>query len=604
MSSDEFDIKAFLRQLSTQAGVYRMYGAEDELLYVGKARNLKRRVSSYFLRASGNPRIEAMVEQIARIEITITRGEDEALLLEANLIKQFSPRYNVLYRDDKSYPYLKISGGHDYPRIQFYRGATKPPHQYFGPFPSAVAVRDTLLSLQRLFRLRPCSDSYFANRQRPCLQHQIQRCSAPCVGAISKADYAADVARGVRLLQGRGEELAAELGEQMESAAERLDFEQAARLRDQIAALRRVQEGRVIGKGGRNLDLIAVAPHAGQSCVVVMSVRDGLNLGHQSHFPRHPAQASVPELLSAFIGQHYLEHVPPAQIAVEQLPDDHEWLASGLAQRHQQKLNIEVPKRGPRVRLLALAHSTAQQALSARLAAGASMNARLDELQRLFGLDQAPQRMECFDISHTGGEKAVASCVVFNQEGPLKSAYRRFNISGVEPGDDYAAIHQAVLRRYQRVRKGEVPTPDLLLIDGGKGQLNAALAALEEAELPEIRVVGVSKGLGRRPGLEQLHLPEQDQALVLPGDSPGLHLIQQMRDEAHRFAITGHRGRRDKARLSSGLEAVDGLGPARRRALLKSLGGLAQLKRATVDELATVPGISRTLAERIHAHFH
>ena len=601
---DAFDIKAFLRQLTTGPGVYRMYGASDELLYVGKARNLKRRVSSYFLRASGSARIEAMVSQVQRIEVTLTGGEDEALLLEANLIKQLAPRYNVLYRDDKSYPYLKLTGDHDYPRVMFYRGATKPPHRYFGPFPSAVAVRETVLSMQKLFRLRPCSDSFLANRQRPCLQHQIGRCSAPCVGAVSVEDYQQDVRRAERLLTGHGEELAQELNQQMSAAADQLEFELAARLRDQLAALRRVQDSRVVSGQQRDMDLIALAPHTGVSCLVVMSVRDGMNLGHHSYFPKHPADTEPADILGAFISQHYLERPPPAEVLVQEQPADSDWLAQTLAARHQRKLRISVPQRGPRVRLMALAQSTAQQALSARLAAGASMLARLEELQEVFGLSQLPERMECFDISHTGGEKAVASCVVFNAEGPLKSAYRRFNISGVEPGDDYAAIRQAVSRRYARVREGEVPMPDLLLIDGGKGQLAQAVDALEEVGLPEVRVVGVSKGLGRRPGLEQLHLPEREQPLVLPGDSPGLHLIQQLRDEAHRFAITGHRGRRDKARLQSGLESIEGLGPAKRRALLQQFGGLAQLKRAPVEDLLKVKGISRALAERIHAYFH
>ena len=602
--SDDFDIKAYLRQLTTGPGVYRMLGSDDELLYVGKARNLKRRVSSYFLRASGNPRIEAMVDQIQRIEVTLTGGEDEALLLEANLIKQLAPRYNVLYRDDKSYPYLKLSGDHDYPRVMFYRGATKPPHRYFGPFPSAVAVRETVLSLQKLFRLRPCSDSFLANRQRPCLQHQIGRCSAPCVGLISPEDYAADVRQAERLMSGQGEELAGEINVQMGRAAEALEFERAARLRDQLAALRRVQDSRVLSGQQRDLDLIAVEPHQGFSAVVVMSVRNGMNLGHHSHFPRHPVGTEPEEVAVSFLTQHYLDRPPPSEILLESLPEDADWVAHSLGARHQCRLKLSVPKRGPRVRLLALARSTARQALSARLTAGASMVAKLEELQALFGLPDTPQRMECFDISHTGGERAVASCVVFNEEGPLKSAYRRFNIEGVEPGDDYSAIRQAVGRRYARIRDGEVAMPDLLFIDGGKGQLGAALQALDELGLSEVPIVSVSKGLGRRPGLEQLHLPGKADPLVLPADSAALHLIQQLRDEAHRFAITGHRGRRDKARLQSGLESIEGLGPAKRRALLQQFGGLAQLKRAPIEDLQKVKGISRQLAERIHAYFH
>ncbi len=599
-----FDPKSFLSQLTTQPGVYRMYGARDELLYVGKARNLKKRVGSYFLRASGDPRIESMVSQIARMEVTLTASEDEALLLEATLIKELTPRYNIMYRDDKSYPLVRITQSHPYPRIGFYRGAKSGPDLYFGPFPSAGSVRETLVTLQKLFRLRPCTDIFFANRQRPCLQHQIRRCSAPCVNLISTEDYVRDIKKAVRLLEGKGDDLARELSAEMEQAAEALDFERAARLRDQIAALQRVRENRSFTGGADELDVIVAAPHASSSCIVVVSVRDGINFGHGSFFPRHPPNVEMGELLAGFIAQYYLDRPIPPEILVSHTPDECEWLAHSLAARAGRKVRISEPQRGSKVKLLTMATSTAAQSLSTRLVESASMDQRLLELQQALDLERPPHRLECFDISHTGGEKAVASCVVFDGEGPLKSGYRRFNIEGITPGDDYAAIKQAVHRRYARIKSGETQAPDVLFIDGGKGQLAAALEALAEIEFPNLRVVAIAKGPTRKPGLEQLILPEREQPLMLPPDSPALHLIQRIRDEAHRFAITGHRARRDKARLTSSLEAIEGLGPTRRRALLKTLGGLSQVKRAGIDELARVDGISRRLAERIYASFH
>lgn len=602
-ASEAFDSKTFLSQLTTQPGVYRMYGGTDDLLYVGKARNLLKRVSSYFLRASGSPRIEMMVEQIRRIEVTVTGTEDQALLLEATLIKELHPRYNVMLRDDKSYPYLRITG-HDFPRIAFYRGPKKGGDRYFGPFPSSQTVRITLDGLQKMFRLRTCSDSFFEHRKRPCLLHQIKRCSAPCTQVISREDYLRDIHNATRVLEGKADELAQELGDQMEREAEALEFERAARLRDQIAALKRVQEARAVHGGTREMDMIVVAAHAASSCVTVVSVRDGLNLGHRSYFPKHPPDLASETLLEEFIAQYYLERAIPAEILVSHVPDNVDWLEQSLSVHAQRKVRISRPERGIRVRMLEMTQQTAQQALSTRLVESASMDARFLELQQALDLDEVPQRLECFDISHTRGERAVASCVVFNSEGPLKSAYRKFNIEGITPGDDYAAIKQAVSRRFARIKSGEVPLPDVLFIDGGQGQLNAALEALDELGMTGLRVVGIAKGPTRRPGLEELVLPDQEQSLVLPPDSPALHLIQRIRDEAHRFAITGHRGRRDKARVTSGLEAIEGLGPTRRRALLKTLGGLPQVKRATVEELVKVQGINHALAERIHAHFH
>lgn len=624
MTQAEFDSRSFLSQLTTQPGVYRMYGAGGELLYVGKARNLRKRVSTYFLRASGNPRIESMVSQVVRVEVTITHSEDEALILESNLIKELAPRYNIVYRDDKSYPYVRFTD-HRFPRIGYYRGARTGKDRYFGPFPSASAVRETLYTLQKLFRLRPCRDAFFANRQRPCLQHQIRRCSAPCVGLISPEDYAQDLRNAARLLEGKGDELARELGEEMDQAAEALEFERAARLRDQIAALKRVRENRAITGGAEDLDVVVVESHPATSCLVVMSVRDGLNLGHRSHFPRHPAHAPPEELLESFLSQHYVDQPPPPEILLSHGLEDADWLEEALGKAAGRRVQIRRPQRGLKLRVLEMAQSTAAQALSTRLVESASMDQRLIELQQALELDRVPRRMECFDISHTRGERTVASCVVFNEQGPLKTAYRRFNIetrpeggeaedlpaevldeaaadrAAITAGDDYAAIHQAVKRRFTRARSGESPQPDVLFIDGGRGQLNAALEALDELEIHDLRVVAIAKGPTRKPGLEELILPERELSLRLPPDSPALHLIQRIRDEAHRFAITGHRGRREKARLASDLERVEGLGPTRRRALLKAFGGMAQIKRASVDELARVEGISQMLAARIHA---
>ena len=598
-----FDHKAFLSQLSTLPGVYRMIGAGDELLYVGKARNLRKRVGSYFLRASGNPRIESMVSQIRRIEVTLTHTEDEALILEANLIKDLKPRYNIYYRDDKSYPYVRFSD-HAYPRISYYRGARSGRDQYFGPFPSASSVRETLQSLQKLFRLRPCRDSFFAHRDRPCLQYQIKRCSAPCVGLITPEDYGRELRNAARLLEGKGDELARDLNAQMEQAAEALEFELAARLRDQIAALKRVRQNQAMTGGAEDLDVVVVAPHPAHSCVTVVSVRDGANLGHKSHFPRHPLGADPAELLESFVSQHYLEYPPPPEILLGDRLDEAGLLEEALSRHGGRRVRIHHPQRGIKQRLLEMAQQTAAQALSAHLLEAATMDQRLLELQQALDLERPPQRMECFDISHTQGERAVASCVVFGPEGPLKASYRKFNIDGIEPGDDYAAIRQAVGRRFAKIKSGQGSAPDILFIDGGQGQLNAALEALEELEVTELRVVAIAKGPTRKPGLEELILPEQEHALRLPPDSPALHLIQRIRDEAHRFAITGHRGRREKARLGSGLDDIDGLGPARRRALLRAFGGTAQIRRAGVDEIARVEGVSRTLAERIYAHFH
>lgn len=606
MSENEhgFDPNTYVRQLTTRPGVYRMYNAHGDVLYVGKAKNLKKRVSSYFLRASGSSKTEAMLDQVANIEVTVTHTEDDALLLESTLIKRHRPRYNVVLRDDKSYPYLMITGDHAYPRIVYHRGAQKRKGQYFGPFPSSSAVKNTQDTLMRLFRLRNCRDSFFENRSRPCLQYQIKRCSAPCVGYISEADYARDVADAAELLEGRNDKLIKRLIGDMENASARLDFETAARLREKIAALRRLQaQSQTLGGKG-DFDLICSAIDGGVAAVVVVTVRGGINLGHRSFFPSAPGGTEVADLLAAFISQYYLERQPPPELLVDPMPADDGELAASLSARAERKVAIKTNVRGDRRRWLDNTRATLDQSLSAQLASRAGVEKRLSALATALDMDSPPLQMACFDISHTQGEKAVASCVVFEAGAPNKSAYRRFNIADIEPGDDYAAMRQALTRRFKRVQAGDAPLPDLLLIDGGKGQLAVAQEALDELGVTGVQLLGVAKGSTRKPGLEQLFLPGENSPRILPADSPALHLIQQIRDEAHRFAIGAHRGQRGKARSGSLLDGIDGLGPKRRKALLQTFGGPRQVARAGVTELARVDGISAAMAQRIYDYFH
>ncbi|MGB7754619.1 MAG: excinuclease ABC subunit UvrC [Salinisphaera sp.] len=599
-----FDPNRYVRQLTTRPGVYRMYNAAGEVLYVGKAKNLKKRVSSYFLRASGSPKTEAMLDQVANIEVTITHTEDDALLLESTLIKKHRPRYNVVLRDDKSYPYLLLTGDNEYPRVVYHRGAQKRKGHYFGPFPSSGAVKNTADTLMRLFKLRNCRDSYFENRSRPCLQYQIKRCSAPCVGYISAEDYARDVSDAVEMLEGRNEKLIDRLVHDMEAASAKLDFETAARLREKISALRRLQaQSQTVGGKG-DFDLICGAIDGGVAAVVVVTVRGGINLGHRSFFPSAPSGTGIDDVMAAFISQYYIDRTAPPELLVDPVPADDAELAESLSARGKRRVAIKSNVRGERRRWLENTQATLDQTLSARLASRAGVEKRLSALAAALGLDEPPMQMACFDISHTRGEKTVASCVVFEAGAPNKSAYRRFNITGIEPGDDYAAMRQAVTRRFKRVKAGEAKLPDLLLIDGGKGQLGVAREALEELEITGVQLLGVAKGTTRKPGLEQLFLPGQNAPLILPADSPGLHLIQQIRDEAHRFAIAAHRGQRGKARSASALDGVEGLGPKRRKSLLQTFGGPREVARAGVSDLARVEGISTAMAQRIYDYFH
>lgn len=600
-----FDHKAFLSTLPDLPGVYRMRSEEGAVLYVGKAKNLKKRVSSYFQKTLSSPRIAIMVSQIASIETTVTRSEAEALLLENNLIKTLSPRYNILFRDDKSYPYIVISRD-EFPRLGFFRGSPDRKADYFGPFPSASAVRDSLHLLQKMFRLRTCEDSVFANRSRPCLLYQIRRCSGPCVtGLVSAEDYARDVQLAAWFLLGRQNEVIQRLSDAMEQAAINLAFEQAAVYRDQIQSLRQVQEKQFIeSHKGEDADVVVAVREAGQLCVNLAMVRGGRHLGDRPQFPVHGGDSSPEEAVAAFIAQHYAQHPAPARLLVAPLPDDLEETATGLEAAAGRPVPIVEARATMHKVWVDMALQNARLAITARNQASAQQEQRLEALREALGLSEPLDRIECFDISHTQGESPVASCVVYQGNGMKKSDYRRFNIRDIEPGDDYAAIRQAVSRRYDRLAEGEGIAPDLILIDGGKGQVAMAAAALEELGLAHLPMVGVSKGEGRKVGLESLVFPDGREALQLGADNPALHLVVEIRDEAHRFALTGHRAQRSKTRNTSRLEDIPGVGPAKRKALVTHFGGLPGVAAATVEQLAQTPGISPALAETIYTALH
>lgn len=598
------DREELLRTLPTLPGVYRMLDTDGEVLYVGKARNLRSRVTSYFGKSGASPKTRRLVEQVARVAITVTRTEDEALLLENNLIKKSRPRYNVLLRDDKSYPYIRLTSDDAFPRLSFYRGARREPGRYFGPYPSAGAVRAALNQLQRLFRIRQCEDAFFRNRTRPCLQYQIQRCTAPCVGLVDEDAYREDVRHAVMFLEGKNLEVIDELAARMDHAAEKLDYEQAAYYRDQITGLRRVVEQQAISGDDGDSDVIAARVRGGTGCVVVIVIRGGHVLGDKTFFPRHPPEADAVDLLGAFLPQYYLGRDVPPDITINERPEDLELIREVLEADAGHRVTIHARARGERARRVQIAVANADHALAAHHASRASLLQRFTELQDALCLEQLPERLECFDISHTLGEATVASCVVFDRNGPLKSDYRRFNIEDVTPGDDYAAMRQALSRRYMKIKKGEGRLPDVLFIDGGKGQLRQAADVLEELQIDGVTLVGVAKGPGRKAGAEALYLCGRRDAVRLAPDSPALQLVLQIRDEAHRFALTGHRGRRAKARNRSPLEDIPGIGAAKRRTLLRQFGGLQGIARAGVDDLARVPGISAELARRIYETFH
>jgi len=638
-----FDAEPYLSRLTKRPGVYRMLGEGGEVLYVGKARNLKARVTAYF-RASGlTAKTMALVAKIRDIQVTVTSSETEALLLEQSLIKAERPPYNVVLRDDKSYPYIHLTE-HPYPRLAFHRGARKA-GRYFGPFPSAAAVRDSLGILQKLFGIRPCEDGFFKNRSRPCLQHQIDRCSAPCVGLIDRDRYADDVRLAVMFLEGKSQDVLAEFKAKMDAAAQALDFEKAARYRDQIDHLRRVQENQYVHAAGGDVDIFGVAIDMGRACVQGLFVRDGRLLGHRTWFPSNELAMARGELLFAFLSQYYLgggDREIPKSVIVS-LPDrdagpgseagpgpvegsgcpsgsqasssqrvdspdvtsqrDVEVLEGALADRSGRRVEIARNVRGQRARWSRMATENAQISLSALIADRQNVLSRFVALQSALGFEDLPQRLECFDISHASGEATVASCVVFDTEGPVKSDYRRFNIEGVPSGDDYGALEQAIRRRYTRLVQGEGTLPDILVIDGGAGQVNRAQEVFTQLQVDDVALIGIAKGVTRRPGLETIVVPGGDE-LMVPPNGPAMHLLQQLRDEAHRFAIAGHRGRRQKRQRRSVLDEIPGIGPRRKRALLAHFGSVSSIQGASPEEISKVPGINDKLAADIHGSLH
>ncbi|MGB5625383.1 MAG: excinuclease ABC subunit UvrC [Woeseiaceae bacterium] len=606
MSDDApFEVKPFLRSLTHRPGVYLMLNARHKVIYVGKARDLKKRVSSYFNRTQDAAKTVAMMEQVARVEVTVANTEAEALILEYSLIKRHKPRYNVLLRDDKSYPYIYASTDSRFPRLKFHRGARRGKGRYFGPYPSTRAVRTTLKELEKLFLIRNCTDSFFSNRTRPCLQYQIKRCTAPCVGLISEQQYRDDIDAAIQFLDGKNQTVVDTFVRRMEQAAATQDYEQAARFRDRISRLKEIEARQLVKRSdNKDLDILGFASNGAIHCVTILFIRNGSLIGSRDHFPRLPGETDRQKILNAFVAQYYLGRDAPAEIIIELDIDDAELLQQTLTQRVGHKVVIRSRVRGDRARWLQMARTNAEQGLTLKAASNATIRRQFAALAEVLGLEDAPQRLECFDVSHTSGEATVASCVVFNTAGPMKSDYRRFNLSPAAAGDDYGAMRDALRRRYARVKKGEVPMPDVLFVDGGKGQLAEAMTILAELELDWLTVVAVAKGRARRSGAERLFRPGSDKPLELPADSQALLLIQQIRDEAHRFAITGHRQRRAKARTTSRLEQIPGLGPKKRRELLRQFGGLQGVMGAGVDDLVQVHGISRALAETIYNDLH
>lgn len=596
-----------MQRATQRPGVYQMLSEQGDVLYVGKARNLKQRLASYFRSQGLAVKTRALVQRIADIQLTVTGSETEALLLEQNLIKKLRPPYNILLRDDKSYPYIFVSSNLTYPSIQFHRGSRKRKGHYFGPFPSSNAVRDSLNLLQKIFLIRQCDESFFKNRSRPCLQYQIKRCSGPCVGLISPEDYAEDIRHAQMFLQGKNQTIRDELAAQMERASERLDFEQAALLRDQIISLQKVQEEQHISGLDGDADILACELQAGVACVHQLFVKGGRVVGSKSHYPKLVLETSETEVLESFIGQYYLQtdgHPIPLQLIISHELSEPEAMAKALESLRGRKVSLSHRVRGMRSKWLQLACTNAAQQVQYRIADRKNIYQRYVELQEALGLEEMPQRLECFDISHSSGEATVASCVVFDSQGPKKADYRRFNIETAGAGDDYAAMHEALTRRYSRLKKEEAVLPDLLVIDGGKGQLAQAMDVLRELQIDSIEVIGIAKGVTRKPGLETLILGDTGEELELSPTSGALHLLQHIRDEAHRFAITGHRQRRGKKRGQSSLEQIPGIGAKRRKALLTHFGGIQEIQRASVEEIAKVSTISRQMAEEIYAHLH
>jgi len=632
---NQFDPAVFLKTLTSRPGIYKMFNGQGEIIYIGKAKNLRNRVSSYFKSQTASIKQQAMLAKIAAIEVTVTHTEGEALLLECQQIKHYKPRYNICLRDDKSFPYIFMSSEQEFPQLSFHRGAKKKRGHYFGPYPSASAARESLKQLQKLFPVRQCDDSVYNNRTRPCLQYQIERCTAPCVGLIDKQSYAQDVDGTLMFLEGQGGLLIEQLIARMEKAANAHEYEKAAMYRDRIAKLRVVLERNFVHGEKGDVDIIACASKATVACVQVFFIRNGQHLGNKVFFPKMIDEHNPAAILQAFIPQYYLDKQVPSELIISHEPEELRLLMEVLSKQAKHSVTISPRVRGERLRWLQMALTNAENALSGKLSDRQGLYARFLSLQQILGLKALPNRLECFDISHTQGNQTVASCVVFDREGPLKSAYRRFNIEGITPGDDYAAMHQAVLRRFKRLKQEKkadridtahpapetrtaaqamephsgapntiAGTPDILFIDGGKGQVNAAQKALAELNINNVMILGVSKGPDRKPGMEKLIPADQEQPLDISPESSGLLLIQHIRDEAHRFAIAGHRLRRSKAKTQSVLESISGLGAKRRQILLKQFGGLQGISQAGVDALCSIDGISRQLAQRIYELFH
>lgn len=603
--TDSFNAKQFLSTVTSQPGVYSMYDASGTVIYVGKAKDLKKRLASYFRAQVASRKTEALVKSIHHIDVTITHTETEALLLEHNYIKLYQPRYNVLLRDDKSYPFIFLSSD-AHPRIASHRGAKHAKGDYFGPFPNGYAVKETLALLQKLFPIRQCEDSVYRNRSRPCLQYQIGRCLGPCVqGLVSDEEYQQQVEYVRLFLSGKDQQVLNQLVERMELASRALNFEDAARARDQIQAVRRVTEKQFVSGDREDLDVIGVSFDAGMACVHVLFIRQGKVLGSRSYFPKVPAGTELAEVVQTFVGQFYLQGSQmrslPGEILLDFTLPEKTLLAASLSEQAGRKIQIQTQPRGDRARYLKLARTNAATALVTKLSQQSTVHQRLAALAELLGIEQV-NRMECFDISHTMGEQTIASCVVFDGNGPVRAEYRRYNIEGITPGDDYASMDQVLRRRYGKALE-EKKIPDVVIIDGGKGQLGMAKAVFEELDVPwdksRVVLLGVAKGVDRKAGLETLFLEPHGEGIALPPDSPALHVIQHIRDDSHNHAITGHRNKRAKVKNTSALELIEGVGPRRRQSLLKYMGGLQPLRNASVEEIAQVPGISGALAEKI-----
>lgn len=603
--TDSFNAKQFLSTVTSQPGVYSMYDASGTVIYVGKAKDLKKRLASYFRAQVASRKTEALVKSIHHIDVTITHTETEALLLEHNYIKLYQPRYNVLLRDDKSYPFIFLSSD-AHPRIASHRGAKHAKGDYFGPFPNGYAVKETLALLQKLFPIRQCEDSVYRNRSRPCLQYQIGRCLGPCVqGLVSDEEYQQQVEYVRLFLSGKDQQVLNQLVERMELASRALNFEDAARARDQIQAVRRVTEKQFVSGDREDLDVIGVSFDAGMACVHVLFIRQGKVLGSRSYFPKVPAGTELAEVVQTFVGQFYLQGSQmrslPGEILLDFTLPEKTLLAASLSEQAGRKIQIQTQPRGDRARYLKLARTNAATALVTKLSQQSAVHQRLAALAELLGIEQV-NRMECFDISHTMGEQTIASCVVFDGNGPVRAEYRRYNIEGITPGDDYASMDQVLRRRYGKALE-EKKIPDVVIIDGGKGQLGMAKAVFEELDVPwdksRVVLLGVAKGVDRKAGLETLFLEPHGEGIALPPDSPALHVIQHIRDDSHNHAITGHRNKRAKVKNTSALELIEGVGPRRRQSLLKYMGGLQPLRNASVEEIAQVPGISGALAEKI-----